>query len=100
MLRDGRWKYVRYATYPPQLFDLAADPEELRDLATDPAHAMDLALLEIKLREALRADPEDLDAQVKARQAEILAAHGGREAVLARGDLPYSPPPGVKAAWS
>jgi choline-sulfatase len=37
---------------------------------------------------------------VKARQAAILAAHGGRDAVLARGDLPYSPPPGVKPAWS
>jgi choline-sulfatase len=100
MLRDGRWKYVRYVSYPPQLFDLAADPEELRDLAADPARAMDLALLEIKLREALGIDPEELDVQVKARQAAILAAHGGREAVLARGDLPYSPPPGVKAAWS
>jgi choline-sulfatase len=100
MLRDGRWKYVRYVTYPPQLFDLLTDPEELRDLATDPARAMDIALLEIKLREALGADPEDLDTEVKARQAEILLANGGREAVLARGDLPYSPPPGVKAAWS
>ena len=32
--------------------------------------------------------------------AAILAAHGGRAAVEARGDLPYSPPPGVDAAWS
>jgi choline-sulfatase len=37
---------------------------------------------------------------VKARQAAILAENGGREAVMARGDLPYSPPPGVRAAWS
>ena len=29
------------------------------------------------------------------RQAEILAANGGWEAVSKRGDLPYSPPPGV-----
>lgn len=100
MLRDGRWKYVRYASYPSQLFDLQADPEELRDLAADPAHTMDVALLDLKLREMLGAAPEELDAAVKARQAAILAANGGREAVLARGDLAYSPPPGVRPSWS
>jgi len=100
MLREGRWKYVRYVTYPPQLFDLEADPEELHDLAADPRHAATLARLEAALREELGRDPADVDAAVKARQAAILAANGGREAVMARGDLPYSPPPGVKAAWS
>ncbi|PWS37532.1 sulfatase [Falsiroseomonas bella] len=100
MLRDGRWKYVRYVTYRPQLFDLAADPEELRDLAGDPAATMDETLLELKLRETLGEEVATLDAAVKARQAEILAANGGREAVMARGDLPYSPPPGVRPAWS
>jgi choline-sulfatase len=100
MLREDRWKYVRYVTYPPQLFDLAADPEETVDLAGDPAHAMILARLEVRLRERIGGDPAELDAMVKARQAAILAANGGREAVLARGDLPYSPPPGVAPAWS
>ncbi|NKC30735.1 sulfatase-like hydrolase/transferase [Falsiroseomonas selenitidurans] len=101
LLRDGPYKYVRYATYPPQLFDLAADPEELADLATDPGNALLLARLEIALREKLGgADPAEIDAGVKARQAAILAANGGREAVLARGDLPFSPPPGVTPAWS
>jgi choline-sulfatase len=100
MLREGRWKYVRYVTYPPQLFDLAADPEELRELAGDPSVTMDETLLELKLRETLGQEVAVLDAAVKARQAEILAANGGREAVLARGDLPYSPPPGVRPAWS
>jgi choline-sulfatase len=52
------------------------------------------------LAQALGLDPAALDSEVKARQAAILAANGGREAVLARGDLPYSPPPGAKAAWS
>jgi choline-sulfatase len=100
MLREGPYKYVRYATYPPQLFDLAADPEELVDLATDPASAMLIARMEVLLRERLGTDPLEVDQRVKARQAAILAANGGREAVLARGDLPFSPPPGVKAAWS
>jgi choline-sulfatase len=100
MLRRGRWKYVRYPTYPAQLFDLEADPEELADLAADPAHAGIRAEMEAALRAALGTAPEQLDATVKARQRAILEANGGREAVLARGDLPYSPPPGVRPAWS
>jgi choline-sulfatase len=99
LLRKGRWKYIRYASYPTQLFDLATDPEELRDLGEDPAHAAIRAELEAALRARI-GDPAALDRAVKRRQAAILAANGGREAVLARGDLPYSPPPGVKPAWS
>jgi choline-sulfatase len=100
MLREGRWKYVRYVTYPAQLFDLAADPEELTDLAADPAHAATVARLDAALRAMLGADPAAVDARVKARQAELLALNGGKEVVLARGDIPFSPPPGVKPAWS
>jgi choline-sulfatase len=100
MIRTGRWKYVRFVTYPPMLFDLAADPEELRDLGADPAHAGVRAALEARLAAMLGADPATLDARVKARQAEILATHGGRDAVMARGEIPYSPPPGVAPAWS
>ena len=36
MVRFGRWKYVHYHGYRPQLFDLAADPGETRDLAHGP----------------------------------------------------------------
>jgi len=100
LLRQGATKYVRYATYPPQLFDLDDDPEELVDLAADPSQGMRIAALEVQLREALDGDPADIDAAVKARQAGILAAAGGREVVMARGDLPYSPPPGVRPAFT
>ena len=100
MLREGSHKYIRYVTYPPQFFDLAADPEELTDLARDPSSALLIARMESLLRERLGGDPVEVDARVKARQAALLAAHGGREAVIARGDLPYSPPPGVRAVWS
>jgi choline-sulfatase len=100
MLRDARWKYVRYASYPAQLFDLESDPEELLDLGASPAHAEVRARLEAALVARLGTAPEALDARVKARQTATLARHGGREAVLARGEIPYSPPPGVKPAWS
>ncbi|MDE2898339.1 MAG: sulfatase-like hydrolase/transferase [Chloroflexota bacterium] len=33
MWRQGPWKYIRYAGYPPQLFNLDDDPEEIDDLA-------------------------------------------------------------------
>ena len=33
MLRKDRWKYVAYAGYAPQLFDIESDPGELVDLS-------------------------------------------------------------------
>lgn len=96
MLRFGRFKYCRYATHPPQLFDLVADPEEMVDLAGDPAHAGDLAEGERRLRSIL--DPAAVDARAKARQQALLAEVGGREAALARGDLGFTPAPGTAAA--
>jgi choline-sulfatase len=54
--------------------------------------------MEARLRAMV--DPAAVDRLVKTRQATILEANGGRDAVLRRGDLPYSPPPGVRPAWS
>jgi choline-sulfatase len=95
MLRHGRWKYCRYVAYRPQLFDLIDDPEELRDLAGDREYAPVLAECEARLRAIL--DPEAVDRRAKERQAELLAAYGGRDAALARGDLGFTPAPGTKA---
>jgi choline-sulfatase len=92
MIRHGRYKYVHYVAYRPQLFDLEHDPEELNDLAPDPQYAAVVA----DCRERLYAicDPAEVDARAKKRQAELLAQHGGREAVIRRGDLGFTPPPG------
>jgi choline-sulfatase len=94
-VRVGKWKYVHYAKYQPQLFDLDKDPDEMYDLAADPAYA---AVLE-ECRAALYSvcDPVEVDRRAKARQAELLAANGGREAVIARGDLGFTPAPGFAA---
>lgn len=97
-IRHGRFKYVHYAHYPPQLFDLEADPHEANDLAGDPAHAGTLKTCEDRLRAML--DPEAVDAKAKKRQAEQLEKYGGREAVIARGDLGFSPPPGIAAEFN
>lgn len=97
-IRHGRYKYVHYADYVPQLFDLEADPDEATDLATDPAHAEELEVCRERLFALL--DPQAVDHKAKARQAWQLEANGGREAVIARGDLGFSPPPGVAARFN
>jgi choline-sulfatase len=96
-IRHGRFKYVHYVSYPPQLFDLTQDPDEAADLANDPRYASVRADCEARLRAML--SPEQVDARAKTRQAEQLKRHGGREAVIARGDLGFSPPPGVRAEF-
>jgi choline-sulfatase len=93
-IRAGRFKYVHYVKYRPQLFDLEGDPDETHDLAPDPQYASVVTECEKKLRAML--SPEAVDAGAKKRQAEQLNRYGGREAVIARGDLGFSPPPGVR----
>jgi choline-sulfatase len=96
-IRNGRFKYVHYVKYPPQLFDLENDPDEANDLAGIPRHAALRAECEAKLGKLL--SPENVDARAKKRQAEQLERYGGREAVIARGDLGFSPPPGIRAEF-
>ncbi len=96
MIRHGRFKYVHYVGYPSQLFDLEADPEETLDLAANPQYAMTLE--ECKGRLYKICDPEEVNKRAKERQAELLAQNGGRDAVVARGDLGFTPVPGTAFA--
>ncbi|MPW22248.1 sulfatase-like hydrolase/transferase [Paraburkholderia sp. CNPSo 3157] len=93
MIRHRHFKYVYYIDYPPQLFDLKADPEEFEDLAADPACAAILA--ECHQRLLAICEPHRVDQLVRERQAVLLAANGGRAAVIERGDLGFSPAPGA-----
>ena len=92
MLRSGRYKFVYYAGYEAQLFDLESDPGELRDLAADPQYAPVRQRCETELRRIL--DPDAVDRQAKEDQARRLELAGGAEVVEALGDrFAYSPAP-------
>jgi choline-sulfatase len=98
MIRHRHYKYVYYVDYPPQLFDLSADPEEVDDLAAHPACAA--ILDECHQRLLAICDPHRVDRQVRERQAVLLEANGGREAVIERGDLGFSPAPGAAIVFN
>ena len=93
MLRTGRWKYIHYVGFEPELFDLAADPEETAGLAADPGYAEVVASLDARLRAI--CDPEATDAQAHADQAAMIERYGGREAALKLGAPGATPPPEI-----
>lgn len=94
LVRRGPYKLVYYAAYAPQLFNLHEDPEELNDLAADPA--MQSVVEELTAELVKICDPNATDDRAKELQQKILAENGGAEAVIARGDLGFSMPPGVE----
>jgi len=97
MIRKGPYKYVHYVGMPPQLFDLDLDPDEANDLGRDPRYAGVSADCEALLRRIV--DPEAVNAQAFADQEARIRALGGREAILAKGSLAYSPVPGTQAVY-
>ena len=92
MVRFGRWKYVHYQGYRPQLYDLEADPGETRDLAGEAGHEATLAEGLRRLRAI--CDPAEVTARAFADQERRVAELGGAEAVRRMGSYPYTPAPG------
>jgi choline-sulfatase len=98
MLRKGRHKLVHYADYEPQLFDLESDPEELTDLARKSDAKPILDDLETELHRI--CDPEEVSRRARRDQQRLLAEVGGKDFVIKRGDLGFSPPPGIPGQFS
>ena len=96
MLRQGRYKYIHYTGFAPELFDLEADPEEVRDRAADPGMAPTLAHFG-RLLDGI-CDPVQTDLAAKRDQQALIVAHGGPEKILARGGSSYTPIPGEAVA--
>ena len=63
MWRQGPWKYIRYAGYAPQLFNLDADPEEIHNLAQSHPHIVQ----DLDARLESLVDFNHADTQAKAR---------------------------------
>lgn len=93
MVRDGRWKFIHYHGFTPELFDLASDPEETENVAEK------LPRQTGRMRRKLLAicDPEKVNAQALADQAALVESFGGREAALKIGAPGATPPPKIQA---
>ena len=65
MWRQDPWKYIRYAGYDPQLFNLDDDPEELTNLA--PTHPEVVQRLDARLESLVDFDDADRRAKTDDR---------------------------------
>ncbi len=92
MVRHGKFKFIYYVGFEPELFDLENDPDELTNLAPDPQYRETLQEYEQILR--VICDPEEVDKLAKKDQAAHVERNGGREYHLAQGSYTGTPPPG------
>ncbi|MDB5864465.1 MAG: Choline-sulfatase, partial [Betaproteobacteria bacterium] len=93
MIRRGPFKYIHYCGYAPMLFDLEHDPYERNDLAALPEYREVLAACRAELREIV--DPDAIDRLAHADQRATVQRMGGKDAIMQRGAVSNSPPPGV-----
>lgn len=92
MVRWDDWKYIHYVGERPQLFHLRQDPEECHDRAIHPDPEAQQALAEGERRLRAICDPEQVNADCFADQAQRIAALGG-EAACRQGTFGHTPTP-------
>ena len=97
MIRKGKYKYIHYVSFHPELFDLEEDPDELGSLHEHPNYLSTLAELEADLRSI--CNPEEIDERAYLSQCAKVEAAGGRAAVMARGKYQGTPVPGQNAEY-
>jgi choline-sulfatase len=90
MLRLGRWKYMAYPGFAPQLFDLQADPFEENDLGLSAEHADWRSRLHERLCRDF-ADPQGISDCAFADQERRIAELGGIEAIRRRDNYDHTP---------
>jgi choline-sulfatase len=92
MVRIGKWKYIHYPGYAPQLFDLEHDVLENNDLGESLEHEDIRDQCEAALRKIV--DIEAVNMLAFADQKVRIEQFGGVDQIRARGSYGYSPPPG------
>ncbi len=95
MLRDGRYKYIHYVDFDPELYDLENDPEELNNLANQEVYKTILVYYKSQLLKKL--EPDSINAEALADQADLIERNGGINKVLERGGLSGTPVPGGRS---
>ena len=95
MVRDGKYKYIHYVNFEPEFYDLETDPDELINLATNEKYSEVLKIYENELFNMI--DPNIINNEALADQAQIVEQYGGVEKVLMRGGLSGTPVPGGKS---
>lgn len=97
MIRKGKYKYIHYVGYDPELFDLEKDPEETNNLAADPSHQSVLREYNADLRAIV--DPDEAGERAYQAQCAQLEKFGGRDKAIAKGGIQGTPPPGEKVNY-
>ena len=92
MLRRGKYKFIYYVDYSPELFDLEIDPEEIMNLANNNEYKKIVKEYEGLLRNI--CDPEAVNRRAKEDQNILIKKFGGREKALSLGTPGASPAPG------
>lgn len=91
MVRKGRWKFIHYEGFDPELFDLDEDPEETVNLAGNDDFSHVLAEMKDVLHK--HCDPSATNKQAFADQDALIARFGGLQAASIIGAPSATPPP-------
>ncbi len=90
MIRQGKWKYIAYAGFAPQLFDLDCDPLEENDLGLSEEYRHIREHLHTRLCREF-GDPETISATAFSDQAERIDALGGIGGIYSRENFDHTP---------